>query len=49
MQERPTQDLVAYDLYTRAKNLVLAATFGDKVRRNYLFQAADLLNQAVDA
>jgi TolB-like protein/serine/threonine protein kinase/Tfp pilus assembly protein PilF len=47
MQERPTADLVAYDLYTRAKNLDLAATFGDKVRGDYLFQAADLLNQAV--
>jgi len=47
MQERPTQDLVAYDLYTRARNLVLAATFADNVRRDYLLQAADLLNQAV--
>jgi TolB-like protein/Tfp pilus assembly protein PilF len=47
MQERPTKDLVAYDLYTRARNLILAATFADNVRRNYLLQAADLLNQAV--
>jgi TolB-like protein/Tfp pilus assembly protein PilF len=47
MQERPTQDLVAYDLYTRARNLILAATFADNVRRNYLLQAADLLNQVV--
>ena len=47
MQERPTKDLVAYDLYTRARNLILAATFADKVRRDYLLQAADLLNQAV--
>ena len=47
IQERPTQDLVAYDLYTRARNLVLAATFNEKVTRDYLFQAADLLNQAV--
>ena len=47
MQEPPTRDLVAYDLYTRAKNLDLAATFGDKVRADYLFQAADLLNQAI--
>jgi TolB-like protein len=47
MQERPTQDLVAYDLYTRARNLILAATFADNVRRDYLLQAADLLNQAV--
>jgi TolB-like protein/Tfp pilus assembly protein PilF len=47
MQERPTQDMVAYDLYTRARNLVLAATFGDRLRGEYLLQAADLLNQAV--
>ena len=47
MQERPTQDLVAYDLYTRARNLILAATFAENVRRDYLLQAADLLNQAV--
>ena len=47
MQERPTQDLVGYDLYTRARNLILAATFADNVRRDYLLQAADLLNQAV--
>ena len=47
MQERPTKDLVAYDLYTRARNLILAATFADNVRRNYLLQAAELLNQAV--
>ena len=26
MQERPTEDLVAYDLYTRGKNLVLTAS-----------------------
>ncbi|HSS16416.1 MAG TPA: FlgO family outer membrane protein, partial [Candidatus Dormibacteraeota bacterium] len=47
IHESPTRDLVAYDLYTRAKNLDLAATFGDKVRGDYLLQAADLLNQAV--
>jgi len=47
MQERPTQDLVAYDLYTRARNLILAATFADNVRRDYLLQAVDLLNQAL--
>ena len=46
MQERPTQDLVAYDLYTRARNLILAATFADNIRRDYLLQAVDLLNQA---
>jgi TolB-like protein/Tfp pilus assembly protein PilF len=45
MQERPTQDMVAYDLFTHAKNLVLAATFGDTAKGG-LLQAADLLNQA---
>jgi TolB-like protein/Tfp pilus assembly protein PilF len=47
MRESPTSDFVAYDLYTRAKNLDLAATFGDKVRGQYLLQSADLLTQAV--
>jgi len=46
MQERPTSDLVAYDLYTRAKNLVLAAA-GRSTGRTDLVQAVDLLNQAV--
>jgi TolB-like protein/Tfp pilus assembly protein PilF/tRNA A-37 threonylcarbamoyl transferase component Bud32 len=45
MQERPTSDLVAYDLYTRAKNLVLAAA-GRSTGRTDLVQAIDLLNQA---
>ncbi|HEU0274968.1 MAG TPA: FlgO family outer membrane protein [Candidatus Udaeobacter sp.] len=47
IQQQPTQDLVAYDLYTRANNLDLAATFGDNVRGDYLLQAAGLLNQAL--
>jgi len=46
MQERPTEDLSAYDVYTHARNLVLMASFGEKGREN-LLQAADLLNKAV--
>ena len=41
MQEWPTRDLVAYDLYTRANDIWENGTFTD------LPQAIDLLNQAV--
>jgi TolB-like protein/Tfp pilus assembly protein PilF/tRNA A-37 threonylcarbamoyl transferase component Bud32 len=45
--ERPTTgDIPAFDLYTRANNLLLTASFRDD-DRGYLRQAADLLNQAV--
>src|SRR5262249_45453074 len=37
----------AFDLYIRAKNLIMASTFGDKASGDDLLQAADLLNQAV--
>ena len=46
MQERPTEDLVAYDLYTRGKNLVLTAS-GRSTGRTDLLLAVDQLNQAV--
>ena len=46
MQEWPTKDLVAYDLYTRAKNLLPAATFTRGAKADFL-QAIDLLNRAV--
>ncbi len=46
IQEPATKDLVAFDLYTRAKNLLLTASFGDDVGAQ-LMQATDLLNQAV--
>ena len=42
----PTVDLTAFDLYSRAKNLVLAWSYNTNERGN-LSQAADLLNQAV--
>jgi serine/threonine-protein kinase len=48
MAERPTKDLVAYDLYVRATGLI-DKTFFDKGKEqaNDYFQAVDLLNQAV--
>src|SRR2546429_9227578 len=41
IESKPTGDLVAFDLYTRAKNLCLSA------KKEDLLQAADLLNRAV--
>src|SRR5947207_455828 len=46
IEERPTEDLVAYDLYNRAKNLLLTTSFTSSTRAN-LQEAVDLLNQAV--
>ena len=43
IQERPTKDLVAYDLYTRAKNTLET----QNATQEELLQAVDLLNQAV--
>jgi TolB-like protein/Tfp pilus assembly protein PilF/tRNA A-37 threonylcarbamoyl transferase component Bud32 len=45
IQQPPTADLTAFDLYTRAKNLLLLRISND-MRAN-LLRAADLLNQAV--
>jgi eukaryotic-like serine/threonine-protein kinase len=42
----PTTDITAFDLYNRAKNLVLAWHYSTNDRSS-LLQAADLLNQAV--
>ena len=42
----PTADITAFDLYTRAKNLLLPTIFS-ATGRAALMQAADLLNQAV--
>jgi TolB-like protein len=45
--ERPlTSDLVAFDLYTRARNLLLTVSFTPTTKAN-LLGATDLLNQAV--
>jgi serine/threonine protein kinase/tetratricopeptide (TPR) repeat protein len=45
IKEPPTSDLVAYDLYLRAKDLLLPL-FNSRARSE-LLQAVDLLNQAV--
>ena len=42
----PTADIAAFDFYTRAKNLFLAATNSNSGKED-LLEAADLLNQAV--
>ena len=48
MQEWPTKDLVAYDLYVRATLLIDKAAYEqDKDSEKDLFQAVDLLNQEV--
>ncbi len=44
--ERPTNDLTAFDLYTRARTLRLMTTFGARARIN-LLQAVEMLDQAV--
>jgi serine/threonine-protein kinase len=47
IEQRPTTDLVAFDLYTRAKALRLSTlTFNVQAKENML-QAAELLNQAL--
>jgi serine/threonine protein kinase/tetratricopeptide (TPR) repeat protein len=46
IQRPPTADITAFDLYSRAKNLVLAWSY-ETTDRGVLSQAADLLNQAV--
>jgi TolB-like protein/Flp pilus assembly protein TadD len=46
MARPPTADLAAFELYTRAKNLLLMTSFNPSGKAN-LLQAADLLNQAV--
>lgn len=45
IQQPPTSDLAAYDLYVRANNLLLTS-FSSAAQAN-LLEAADLLNQAV--
>jgi TolB-like protein/predicted Ser/Thr protein kinase/Tfp pilus assembly protein PilF len=46
IEQPPTANVTAFNLYSRAKSLLLMATFGTRVRAN-LLEAADLLNQAV--
>jgi serine/threonine protein kinase/tetratricopeptide (TPR) repeat protein len=46
IERPPTSDLSAFDLYTHAKNLLLATSFSSTLKAD-LIQAAELLNQAV--
>jgi len=46
IERPPTVDLTAFDLYSRAKNLLLTMTFTTSAKGN-LLKAVDLLNQAV--
>src|SRR5215475_9633029 len=46
MARPPTANLAAFELYTRAKNLLLATSFNTNAKAN-LLEAADLLNEAV--
>jgi TolB-like protein/Tfp pilus assembly protein PilF len=46
IERHPTSDIPAFDLYTRAKNLLLETTLGSDNKTN-LLQGVELLNQAV--
>jgi serine/threonine-protein kinase len=46
VEQPPTADVAAFDLYSRAKNLILTTSFSALGGKN-LLQAADLLNQAL--
>ena len=46
IEQPPTADLTAFDLYIRAKNLLLPVSFGANAKDD-LRRATDLLNQAV--
>ena len=46
IEQAPTNDITAFELYTHAKNLILPA-FERSTGENDLLQAVDLLNQAV--
>ena len=46
IEQRPTGDLTAFDLYIRANNLLLTVNFGADTKEN-LLRAVDLLNEAV--
>jgi TolB-like protein/class 3 adenylate cyclase/Tfp pilus assembly protein PilF len=46
IEQAPTKDVAAFDLYTRAKTLLLTTSFSALAAQNY-FKAADLLDQAL--
>jgi TolB-like protein/Tfp pilus assembly protein PilF/tRNA A-37 threonylcarbamoyl transferase component Bud32 len=47
IEERPTSDLAAYDLYSKARELMYNARFNPARREKGLFKAVELLDQAV--
>src|SRR5206468_5216945 len=47
IEQKPTADLAAYDLYIRAKTLIAAAVFSTPQAES-LFDAVGLLNQAIE-
>src|SRR5947209_12029315 len=46
IEQPPTSDVTAFDLYNRAKNILLTTRFNANVQSLY-YQAVDLLNQAI--
>jgi len=46
IEQPPTQDVIAFDLYSRARNLILSTTFS-AISGQSLRSAVDLLNQAL--
>src|SRR5437773_3585230 len=46
IEQPPTSDVTAFDLYNRAKNILLTMSFNANVQPLY-FQAVELLNQAI--
>ena len=46
IEQAPTRDVAAFDLYTRAKTLLLTTSFSALAAQNY-FKAVDLLDQAL--
>src|SRR5438552_5625308 len=46
IEQPPTSDVTAFDLYNRAKNILLTTSFNANVQPLY-FQAVELLNQAI--
>src|SRR5438876_2036468 len=47
IEQKPTADLVAYDLYVRAKTLIATAVYSTPLQEG-LFEAVGLLNQAIE-
>jgi len=47
IEERPTSDLAAYDLYLKAKELIYNSRFNPARREKGLFKAVELLDEAV--